>query len=68
MALTQQLLEQAQLALDLAQTRYELGLGGIVELSTAQLNVTSARIADASAHYEYQSQRILVDYQTGVLH
>ena len=67
MALTQQLLQQAQLALDLAQTRYDLGLGSIVELSTAQLNVTSARIADASAHYEYQSQRILVDYQIGVL-
>jgi len=67
MALTQQLLQQAQLSLDLAQTRYDLGLGSIVELSTAQLNVTSARIADASAHYDYQSQRILVDYQTGVL-
>jgi outer membrane protein len=68
MALTQQLLQQAQLALDLAQTRYDLGLGSIVELSTAQLNVTSARIADASAHYEYQSERILVDYQIGLLH
>jgi outer membrane protein len=67
MALTQQLLQQAQLSLDLAQTRYDLGLGSIVELSTAQLNVTSARIADASAHYDYQSQRILVDYQSGVL-
>jgi outer membrane protein len=68
MALTQQLLQQSSSALDLAQTRYDLGLGNIVELSTAQLNVTSAQIADASAHYEYQTQRILVDYQTGVLH
>jgi outer membrane protein len=67
MALTKQLLEQATLGLDLAQTRYDLGLGNIVELSTAQLNLTSAQIADTNAHYEYQSQRILVDYQTGVL-
>ena len=68
MALTQQLVQQANSALDLAQTRYDLGLGNIVELSTAQLNLTSAQIAVASAHYEYQTQRILVDYQTGVLH
>jgi outer membrane protein len=68
MALTKQLLQQANTALDLAQTRYDAGLGNIVELSTAQLNVTSAQIADASALYEYQTQRILVDYQTGVLH
>jgi outer membrane protein len=67
MALTKQLLEQATAALDLAQTRYDLGLGNIVELTTAQLNVTSAQIADTNAHYEYQTQRILVDYQTGVL-
>ena len=66
-ALTQQLLQQATLALDLAQTRYDLGLGNIVELSTAQLNLTSAQIADTNAHYEYQTQRIVVDYQTGVL-
>jgi outer membrane protein len=68
MGLTRQLLEQAKISLDLAQARYDLGLGNIVELSTAQLNVTSAQIADASALYEYQTQRILVDYQTGVLH
>lgn len=67
MALTKQLLDQAQLALDLAQTRYDLGLGSIVELSTAQLNATSAKIADTSARYDYQSQRILVDFQIGAL-
>jgi outer membrane protein len=57
-----------KIAPDLALTHYDLGLGSIVELSTAQLNVTSAQIADASALYEYQTQRILVDCQTGVLH
>lgn len=67
-ALTKQLLEQARLALDLAQTRYDIGLGSIVELGTAQLNLTSAQIADTSAHYDYQGQRILLDYQIGALH
>ncbi len=67
MGLTRQLLEQAKISLDLAQARYDLGLGNIVELSTAQLNVTSAQIAEASALYEYQAQRITVDYQTGAL-
>jgi outer membrane protein len=67
MALTRQLLEQARMALDLAQTRYDLGLGSMVELSTAQLNVTSASIAGANAQYDYQTQRVLLDYQTGAL-
>jgi len=68
MGLTRQLLEQSKIAFDLAQARYDLGLGNIVELTTAQLNVTSAQIADASALYEYQTQKIFVDYQTGALH
>jgi outer membrane protein len=66
--LTDELLKQAQLALDLAQSRYNLGLSSIVELSQAQLNVTSAQIAAAGARYEYQSQWITVQFQTGVLH
>jgi outer membrane protein len=68
LALTQQLLQQAQQALDLAQSRYDLGLSSIVELSQAQLNVTSAQIADATAHYDYQTRRVVVDYQIGSLH
>jgi outer membrane protein len=68
MGLTQQLQEQARSALDLAQTRYDLGLGNIVELSTAQLNLTSAQIAVVSAQYDYQTQRVVVDFQTGLLH
>ena len=66
--LTDQLLKQAQLALDLAQSRYDLGLSSIVELSQAQLNLTSAQIASASARYDYQTQRAVVDYQIGALH
>lgn len=67
LALTQQLLDQAQLALSLAQSRYDLGLGSIVELSQAQLNLTSAQVTNTNARYDYQTQRINVDYQTGVL-
>ena len=43
--LTQELLNQAKLALDLAQARYNLGLSSIVELSQSQLQYTSAEIA-----------------------
>lgn len=67
LGLTQQLLDQAQLALNLAQSRYDLGLGSIVELSQAQLNLTSAQIANTSAKYDYQSQRVNVEYQVGAL-
>jgi outer membrane protein len=67
MGLTKQLLDNAQQALDLAQTRYDAGLGSIVELSQAQLNLTTAQIQNTSALYDYQSQRVTLDYQTGVL-
>lgn len=68
MALTQELLQQAKLAMDLSQSRYDLGLAAIVELSQAQLNLTSAQIANTTARYDYQTQRIDVDFQTGALH
>jgi outer membrane protein len=63
--LTAQMLDQARLALDLAQSRYDIGLGSIVELSQAQLNATSAELAGASARYDYQSERALLAYETG---
>jgi len=65
--LTDQLLQQARLALELAQSRYDLGLGSIVELSQAQLNLTSAQIANSTGRYDYQIQRSVVDFQTGAL-
>lgn len=66
-ALTGELVTQARQALDLAQSRYDLGLGSIVELSQAQLNVTSAEIQNAGARYDYQMQRSVLRYQTGTL-
>jgi len=65
--LTAQLLDQAKLALDLSQSRYDLGLSSMIELSQAQLNLTGAQIAVASAKYDYQIQRALLDYQVGAL-
>jgi outer membrane protein len=66
-ALTQELVNQAQQSRDLAQSRYQLGLGTIVELSQADLNLTAAQIESATARYDYQAQRAVVDYQTGTL-
>lgn len=64
---TARLLEQATRSLQLAQSRYDLGLSSIVELNQAQLSQTSAEIAGAGAKYEYQIQRADLDYQTGAL-
>lgn len=61
---TNQLLKQANLALDLAQTRYKLGLGSIVELSQAQLQQTQAQISQAQAGYEYRLALSVLRYQT----
>lgn len=65
--LTAELLQQATLALDLSQARYNLGLSSIVELSQAQLNLTSAQIAESTAKFEYDLQRAVLDYQMGVV-
>jgi outer membrane protein len=67
LALTDQLLEQATLALDLAQARYNLGLSSIVELTQAQLSKTQAEIAQASARFEYQTRTAVLKYQTGAI-
>jgi outer membrane protein len=63
-SVTQQLLEQANLALDLAQTRYKLGLSSIVELSQAQLQQTQAQISNAQAGYDYRLALAVLRYQT----
>jgi outer membrane protein len=67
LAVTQQLLEQAQLALDLAQARYKLGLGSIVELSQAQLQGTQAEISNAQAGYDYRLALAVLQYETSGL-
>jgi outer membrane protein len=67
-AATQQLLNQANLALDLAQGRYNLGLSSIVELTQAQLGQTSAQVENLNAKYEYQEAYAALQYTLGLLH
>jgi outer membrane protein len=68
LSVTNQLLASANQALDLASSRYKLGLSSIVELSQAQLNQTQAQIEQTSAKYDYQAQLSLLNYQIGTLH
>jgi outer membrane protein len=65
MSVTAELLKEANMALDLAQTRYKLGLSSIVELSQAQLQQTQAQIADANARFEYEADLATLRFQSG---
>jgi outer membrane protein len=64
-ALTNQLVAQATQAQSLAQSRYDLQLSSIVELSQAQLNATEARLAQANARYAYAAALAILRYQAG---
>jgi outer membrane protein len=68
LAVTDQLFNQASRALELADSRYHLGLSSIIELSQAQLRKTEAEIQQASARYDYQSQLAVLNFQIGALH
>jgi outer membrane protein len=65
LAVTQQLREQANLALDLAQQRYNLGLSSIVEFSQAELGKSEADITDTDARYRYRLTQIVLAYTVG---
>ncbi len=64
---TEQFVNQANLALELAQGRYNLGLASIIDLTQAQLNLTQAKIENVSATYEYQAAYAQLQYTTGAL-
>jgi outer membrane protein len=65
-AVTTELLKQANTALDLAKTRYDLGLSSIVELSQAELQQTEAAIGNANARSQYNFAISTINFQTGV--
>jgi outer membrane protein len=65
MSVTAELVKEANTALDLADTRYRLGLSSIVELSQAQLQQTQAQIADADARFEYEADLAALRFQSG---
>jgi outer membrane protein len=63
---TAELLKQADTALDLAKTRYDLGLSSMVELSQAELQQTEAAIGNANARSQYNFAISTINFQTGV--
>ncbi|HLW77756.1 MAG TPA: TolC family protein, partial [Bryobacteraceae bacterium] len=64
---TAQFLRSAALAADLAKGRFDLGLATIIELTIAQLNVTSAEVENLSAKYDYQSEYAVLQFAIGAL-
>ncbi|HVY63610.1 MAG TPA: TolC family protein [Gammaproteobacteria bacterium] len=62
---TQQLRDYAAQAYELAQARYNAGSSSIVELSQAQLALSSAEIANAGARYNLLIQQANLKYQSG---
>ncbi len=63
---TAELAKQADMALSLAQSRYQLGLGSIVELSQAQLQQTDAAIGNVNAQYQYRLALATLNFELGV--
>jgi outer membrane protein len=62
-SVTQQFVDQTNLAVNLSETRYNLGLSSIVELSQAQLQQTEAQIQFAAAKYQYRIAQSVLRYQ-----
>jgi len=60
-----ELAKEADLGLTLAQGRYQLGLGSIVELSQAQLQQTDAAIGYVNAQYQYRLSLSTLNFETG---
>jgi outer membrane protein len=59
---TAELVQTAQEEVRLADARYRLGTSSIVELTQAELNYTEAQLQDASARYDYQGGRALLNF------
>lgn len=65
MEIESDLTQASSQALQLAQTRYRLGSSSIVEFTQAELNQTSAEIQAASARYDFQVARRLLNFTVG---
>ena len=61
----EELVRQAGEAYELAEARYKSGISSIVELSQAQLALTSAQITGINARYNVFIQQATLAYQTG---
>jgi outer membrane protein len=60
-----ELAKEAEMGLSLAQGRYNLGLGSIVELSQAQLQQTDAAIGYVNSQYQYRLALSTLNFETG---
>jgi outer membrane protein len=60
-----ELAKEANLSLNLAQGRYQLGLSSIVELSQAQLQQTDAAIGYVNAQYQYKLALSTLNFEIG---
>lgn len=67
LATTEDLVQTAAEAYDLARSRYKIGSSSIVELSQAQLNLTSAQITEANARFNAFMKQSNLSYQLGML-
>jgi outer membrane protein len=65
LSVTANLLANAQQAYDLADSKYKIGITSIVELSQAQLAKLQAQIDHTTAAYEYQIDRLILEFQIG---
>ena len=61
-----ELAKEADLSLNLAQGRYQLGLSSIVELSQAQLQQTDAAIGYVNAQYQYRLALSTLNFEIGM--
>ena len=60
-----ELSKEADLSLSLASSRYQLGLGSIVELSQAQLQQADAAIGYVNAQYQYRLALSTLNFEIG---
>lgn len=67
LAVTEKLVATARKTYVFAEARYKAGSSSVVELSQAQLNLTSSEITRAAARYEFILRRALLDYHAGAL-
>jgi outer membrane protein len=61
-----ELAKEADLSLSLANSRYQLGLGSIVELSQAQLQQADAAIGYVNAQYQYRLMLSTLNFEIGM--
>jgi outer membrane protein len=64
-AVTEQMLYQANYSLALASARYKMNLSGIVEITQAQLEQAQAAVDNATARYNYQTAMAILHYELG---